>query len=1087
MKLFTLNLRKAMAGLAICLTVMGASGATVDYQGITYTIGTGAKKGQLTIAKPSAAIAAEGGYKGDIVIPDNPVTIDGETYTITSVAATAFKGNTEITSVYFPDGCVNFAQQQFLNCTALKSVRYPADLTKFSNYLFYGCTSLEELIIPGSVTTLASDLITSCTSLKKITIEAGETALSWDVAAVLRLDEVLNDDNTVKYAQVPLETIEIHRNIVGFNQPATVPFRGCKTLKNVIIGDEVTEIYPYYFENCTALENVTMGANVTTIGGNCFANTAISSFTTPSGITSILGSTFQNCPNLTTVTLNEGLTSIQEMAFYNSPVANINFPSTLTNIGGYAFANAKIADELVLPENLATIGVQAFANNVFTKVIIPASVTSIGDAAFLLCRNLNAFEVAADNAAYSVMLGTTLQTKDGDKIVAYAIANESDGVGFLLATKVAPHAFHGATNLKSLDLPKVTEYGDYSLAETSVTSQELHGTIGRYVLQNCKSLKEVKVVNNREIPLGLCDGCANLESYIWTIEPTIVKQAAFRGATSLKSLDLGSILVIIEADAFKDSGIEELKVRSTYPSSLAEGVFTADMSAIKVYVPNSLVETYKAAEGWSYLTIVGDENLVAGGEKIGMPAGLYYASPDGMLRCAYADGAADEYEVGGLKHTFQLVQFKNRIYGASAGEKFVYSATGAVEGDGKLFYISQIDGNVFQAVVLDNAGGNAYKDPFNLYIYGSTLYVNDRNVCIRKIAAEAIALDINYPSWVENTWLGYYGAPWAYGCIKCGFAITEDKDTDGNPEPLYWVGMKYNGNGIFNFKESDINTSSPVKPSFPTMLTTLNPIFTTFNIDSKNGYLYLYIEKAGNPASWASSNVVECGPGEDGTIIKGGLYRVKLEDLAANPDPNYEKFKEIFELVDGSPVHYEGSGASEHVGISQLSIDDNGEYMYWCYRAPTEADVEAQSNYAYQSGGRYPWAEAYDETNPLHKSGIKRIKLSDPEPKVEMVVEGVEGYGVVAVNYEGSTKPEGGVEMLPADDNDNDRIIISGDSFTLTQDAVVTIYTLSGVALSQDKVAAHVNNTLNGNTTGVYVIEARFADGAKQVAKVAIK
>ena len=1086
MKLFTLNLRKAIAGLAICLTVMGASGATVDYQGITYTIGTGIKKGQLTIATPSAAIKAEGGYKGDIVIPDNPVTINGTEYNITTVARTAFSGNTNITSVHLPDGCVNFAAQQFANCTALKSVRFPADLTKFSAYLFYGCTALEELVIPGSITTLAQDLITNCTSLKKITIEAGETALSWDVAGVLNMNEVLNDDNTVKNAQVPLETIEIHRNIVGFNQPANVPFRGCKTLKNVIIGDEVTEIYPYYFENCTALESVTLGANVTSIGGNCFANTAISSITTPSGITSILGSTFQNCPNLTTVVLNEGITSIQEMAFYNSPIANINFPSTLTKISGYAFANAKIAGELVLPENLASIGVQAFANNPFTAVSIPASVSSIGDAAFLLCPNLAEFKVAAENAAYKVDT-EALVTIDGDKIFAYPIASATTAFENKVATKVASHAFHGAKNLTVIAIPNVTEYGDYSLAETNVTSQELQGTIGRYVLQNCPSLTSVKVVNNREIPLGLCDGCANLEGYEWTIEPTIVKQVAFRGATKLKSLDLGSILVIIEADAFKNSGIEELKVRSTYPAAMAEGVFTADMSAIKVYVPNSLVETYKAAEGWGYLTIVGDENLVAGGQNMGMPAGLYYASPDGMLRCAYADGASDEYEVGGLKHTFQLVQFKNRIYGASAGEKFVYSATGGVEGDGKLFYISQIDGNIFQAVVLDNAGGNAYKDPFNLYIYGSTLYVNDRNVCIRKIAAEAIALDINYPSWVENNWLGYYQAPWAYGCIKCGFAITEDKDAGGNPEPLYWVGMKYNGNGIFNFKESDINKSSPVKPTFPAMLTSLNPVFTTFNIDSKNGYLYLYIEKAGSPASWSSENVVECGPGEDGTIIKGGLYRVKLEDLAANPDPNYAKFKEIFELVDGSPVRYEGSGANEHVGISQLSIDDNGEYMYWCYRAPTQADVDAQSNFDYQSGGRYPWAEAYDETNPLHKSGIKRIKLSDPEPKVEMVVEGVEGYGVVAVNYEGSTKPEGGVEMLPADDSNNDRIIISGDSFTLTQDAVVTIYTLSGVALSQDKVAAHVNNSLNGNATGVYVIEARFADGAKQVAKVAIK
>ena len=1086
MKLFTLNLRKAMVGLAVCLTVLGVSGATVDYEGITYTIGTGAKKGQLTIAAPSAAIKAAGGYKGDIVIPDNPVTISGTEYRITTVARTAFSGNANITSVYLPDGCVNFAAQQFANCSALKSVRFPKDLTKLSGYLFYNCTALEELSIPGTITTLAQDLVTNCTSLKKITIEAGETDLNWNVEGVLRLNQVLNDDKTVKYEQVPVETIEIHRNIVGFSQPANVPFRGCKSLKNLIIGDEVTAILPYYFENCTALESVTMGANVTSIGGNCFANTAISSFTTPSGITSILGSTFQNCPNLTTVTLNEGITSIQEMAFYNSPVANINFPTTLTSISGYAFANAKLAGDLVLPANLATIGVQAFAHNPFTTVSIPASVSSIGNGAFLRCSSLAKFEVAAENAAYKVE-SEALVTIDGDKIVAYPIASATTAFNNAVATKIAPYAFLGAANLVSIVLPNVIEYGDYSLAETGVTSQELKGVVGRYVLQNCQSLTNVKVVNNREIPLGLCDGCANLEKYEWTVEPTIVKQAAFSGAAKLKSLDLGSILVIIEADAFKNSGIEELKVRSTYPSGLAEGVFTAEMSAIKVYVPNSLVETYKAAEGWSYLTIVGDENLVAGGENMGMPSGLYYASPDGMLRCAYADGLTDEYEVGGLKHTFQLVQFKNRIYGASAGEKFVYSATGGVEGDGKLFYISQIDGNIFQAVVLDNTGGNAYKDPFNLYIYGSTLYVNDRNVCIRKIAAEAIALDINYPSWVENTWLGYYGAPWAYGCIKCGFAITEDKAADGTPEPLYWVGMKYNGNGIFNFKESDINASSPVKPTFPVMLSGLNPIFTTFNIDSKNGYLYLYIEKAGSPASWGTETPVECGPGEDGTIIKGGLYRVKLEDLAANPDPNYEKFKEIFELVDGSPVRYEGSGQNEHVGISQLSIDENGEYMYWCYRAPTQADIDAQSNYSFQSGGRYPWAEAYDETNPLHKSGIKRIKLSDPEPKVEMVVEGVEGYGVVAVNYEGSTKPGGGVEMVETSNGGNDRIIISGDSFTLTEDAVVTVYTMSGVALSQDEVAAHVNNTLNGNATGVYVIEARFADGAKQVAKIAVK
>ena len=195
MKLFTLNLRKAMVGLAVCLTVLGVSGATVDYEGITYTIGTGAKKGQLTIAAPSAAIKAAGGYKGDIVIPDNPVTISGTEYRITTVARTAFSGNANITSVYLPDGCVNFAAQQFANCSALKSVRFPKDLTKLSGYLFYNCTALEELSIPGTITTLAQDLVTNCTSLKKITFEAGETDLNWNVEGVLRLNQVLNDDN----------------------------------------------------------------------------------------------------------------------------------------------------------------------------------------------------------------------------------------------------------------------------------------------------------------------------------------------------------------------------------------------------------------------------------------------------------------------------------------------------------------------------------------------------------------------------------------------------------------------------------------------------------------------------------------------------------------------------------------------------------------------------------------------------------------------------------------------------------------------------------------------------------------------------
>ena len=156
--------------------------------------------------------------------------------------------------------------------------------------------------------------------------------------------------------------------------------------------------------------------------------------------------------------------------------------------------------------------------------------------------------------------------------------------------------------------------------------------------------------------------------------------------------------------------------------------------------------------------------------------------------------------------------------------------------------------------------------------------------------------------------------------------------------------------------------------------------------------------------------------------------------------------------------------------------------MYWCYRAASADDVEKVGTV----DGRYQWAEEFDENNPLHKSGIKRIKLGDPDAKVEMVVPGVEGYGVVPVKYEGSVK-ESGVNVIVADKVATDRIIVSGDSFTLTEAGVVKVYALNGTLVSELNVAAGESNSLFGNASGVYVVEALFADGAKQIVKLAVR
>ncbi len=1029
---FTTSLKKAAVLCMVALSsAVAVNAATITHNGITYTSsGT-----NLTVAKPTTP------YSGDIVI-ESPVTIDGVEYKVIAVAATAFKSNANITSVVLPDDCVDLKRGAFAECSSMKSIRLSSNMTAFTANLFDRCSALEEITIPAGVKTVTGTQFQGCSSLKKITFAESDSEISFTTAAW----GTTTSTEEGGFGKPVVEELIINRPIATVTV-ANAPFKGLTTLTKVEIGSKCTTLSPSYFAGCSALSEVTLSEGLTDLGTATFSGTALTTVTVPSTVTTIPTTCFSGCASLTEVVLNEGLTSIDDQAFSGTPVAKINWPTTLTKIGQYAFSNSNIAGDLVLPAELKTLGAQAFNNNTgITSVALPAALSSLGDGAFKGCSAVAAYTVDAANANYFVK-NKAVATKDGLKLILYPVADPATSFEDNGANTIGAYTFFGAKNLTSIVLPNCWNYGDYSLANTSVAEATVQGIVGRYVLENCTAVKKVNLASGLAIPFGLCKGCSALEEFTTGYDIMTINDEAFAGCTSLKQLDLGGYLSIIGADAFKDCGVETLINGSATPAAMSEGVFTEANANITVKVSNDAVETYKAAAGWKYLKIEGDANITATGTDLGMPAGIYYAGKDGVLHRVTADGGKSSYDVGGALHTFQLTQFKNRIYGASAGKTFVYQNSADVGGDGKLFYISQIDGYTFQATVLDNTGNNAYKDPFGLYIYGDTLYVNDRNVCIRKISADAIALPQSYASWVENNWLGWYGAPWAYGCVKGGFSITQDQDAAGNPEPLYWVAMRYNGMGIFRFKEADIN--SGVKPAYDAILSAISLNSSTFYIDEANGHMYLYVVSAAN--------------------VTPGLYRVNMADLATNPDPSdFSTLNPV--LIDDSPILLEGSVGSQETGITQLSPDENGEYLYWCYIAPVGADTE---NISYLGA-----AGSYDPNNPLHKTGIKRIKLNEAAPVVEMVAEGAEGYGIVPVNYSTS-----GVETVEKAVAAN-RLQVIGNAVTVTEDAIVNIYNAAGALVAQTTVAGIKSVSLADNAAGLYLVEAIFADGARQVVKV---
>ncbi len=1064
------------AALVVCLGVgtMTAEAAAPSkatkfvYNGLVYT--TVAKKYECKVQKAGTK-AADGTtvsvYEGDIVIPEKAIYA-GEEFTVTDVPTVVFKGNTTVTSVTFPNTIVKLNDGTFDGCTALTSVTLPTSVTKISAKCFQKCTALTSITIPGNILDFGADAFNGAVNLESMTFAEGENAIAIPAS-------IFNGGGFDKFT-----TLTINRPIDGskYTAMAEKPFRGNKVLTTIVLGSKVTSLPTSYFEGCTALVNLTLPAELASLGTNVFAGcSSLPEITLPAGITTIPSSTFQGCSALAKVRFEGAVTAIDAMAFLNAKVSDIVLPESLTSIGQMAFSGSALKGVLAIPAAVKSIGVQAFANNgELTSVSIPAATKTIGDGAFMGCTAIKNFNVDAASESFSGdAAAQMIASKDGKTLIAWAPASETkEFAGF---TALRPYAAYKCANLTSAVLDNCTEWGDYSLYGTNIAEMAVRGTVGRYVLADNTSLKTL-TVSGSEVPYGIAKGCSALATVNFTDKITIVKQDAFAGCTALKEIDLGTILAILEADCFKGSAIEKLTVAAANPAGMAEGVFN-EGDKITVVVPNELVETYKNAAGWKYLNIVGDENLAVGPKDMGMPRGIYYAGTDSKLHAAYdLTDEIDTYDVGEIPHTFQLAVFKNRIYGACAGKKFVYSATGAVDGDGKLFYISKVGGQLFQAVVLDNTGNNAYKDPFGLYVYGEYLFVNDRNVCVRKVPADAIALSQNYPSWMENNWMGFYNNPWTYGCIKSGWGITTNKyiakegklveDATANKDARYWLGMKYNGNGIYTFQDGDIGESSAkpgVKPEGSALLNNISPIFTTFYVDEAHDQIYIYIETAGN----------------EKTLVKGGVYRVDIAKLL-DKGVDTQNFADLDPvLVDGSPVKYEGSGVNEHVGISQFSAEDG--YLYWCYRAPTaeEAAANEAQDYNTQCNGKYWWADKYDEANPLHHSGIKRVKLGEAEPKVEMVISGVEGYGCVPVGFVGSsavkdiTNPT--VEVSSA------TITVAGGILTVNADAVVAVYDMSGLMVARVAATAGQGIDIANLPAGAYVASAELADGKVAVAK----
>ncbi|MBP5562382.1 MAG: leucine-rich repeat domain-containing protein, partial [Muribaculaceae bacterium] len=982
-----------LRALTLSLTLVAgfavAHAATFTADGINYktvTGGVNVNKYTITTTKVDGVTVRDTAfYVGDITIPEtvtDPGT--GTSYTVVGVEAAAFRDCKNLTHLYLPATCKKFGNNCFRGCENLENYPVTEAATNLGQHMIQGCAKITEAFLPAGVTaTLANGEYEGC-GITKFTIKASATPIVFNIQIFGATSDLYP----------PIEELVLERMVdasnYAYNQQ---PFHYMPSLKTLVIGGEVTEVGGSMFIGCSKLETVSFedGNKVTAIGGSAFAScSSLRSVQIPAGVTSLSESVFLSCSKLSQVQIDGDLTSIGSSAFNGTAaLTQFTIPATVTSIGASAFYKSGLVGEVVIPDAVRSIGANAFgeANNI-TKITLPASLATIGNAAFAPIMLLADIDLAEGNASFKVENGV-LYNAAGNRLLVSA--HEGELGDELINNDVESIDNYGLaySHFLTVELPALTSIGNYAFYRSKVADFTIPGTtqdLGMNVFTE-SAIESLTIGEGvREIPKNLCYNCPELATVNMPSSVTNIMQGAFGECPSLEEMEIGANVNYMEQGAVP-AAIKRLRVLNVTPPVLGPNVFNAGQGNVECKVATASVDVFKETAQWQYLNIVGDATISGEGAALGCPSGLYFATKDGRLMYKDTEGDIIDTEFRTGEHAFNLGSYKNRIYVAVAGHNWRYEGVDAQAngGDGELFYVNKSNDYFYRVTVLNNVGYKAFQDPFTMTLDpdDKKIYISDRNVGIHEMDIDAVGLYGEQPFFMENNYLPYYdGSTLTYGAIGAGMMKRNVDIIDKNGTTLnnvYWVAKKFNGLGIFRFDRSRLFTDgtggSHTDLALPILLRYHQ--MTSFYIDEENGYLYFFLQ-------------------DDQTRIEGkatpGVYRIPMATLMAKQD---EATVDDATLIDDSPVLLEGSG-DEVTGVTQFVGD--GEYVYWSYIAPTST-----------TAATIPNSIPFDESNPLHRTGIKRVvaKVEDPTaaPVIDFVVEGIAAYGLALSTYVPDTIP----------------------------------------------------------------------------------
>ena len=201
-----------------------------------------------------------------------------------------------------------------------------------------------------------------------------------------------------------------------------------------------------------------------------------------------------------------------------------------------------------------------------------------------------------------------------DNYASFVASNVFNGnkniktVNLPYATTVGDNAFNGCNILSQVSLPVCSYIGNNAFEYCTSLSQvslPVCTRVMNYIFQNCKSLTQISLPVCSSIGVGAFWGCRSLAQVSLPV-CSYISIYAFYNCTSLSQVSL-PMCNTIDGNAFQ--GCTSLNIITLGYSSICRlgdsNVFTNTQitsSKGSIYVPTSLVDSYKSAKNWSHFS-----------------------------------------------------------------------------------------------------------------------------------------------------------------------------------------------------------------------------------------------------------------------------------------------------------------------------------------------------------------------------------------------------------------------------------------------------------------------------------------------------